>query len=331
MTFEDVVGVDRAEIVVGSRDELTLVDELGDACENLVLLDHVVGLEHRAGEHELPTHRDGLHFEGPRHVEVSAVSGDENDAALRGDHFSHGLPYGIDFVEVGDVVNVGNAKFTKLRWHVATVADDVIGAKIEAPIAAFFSRGGGDHGEASTFGELDGDRADTSGTADDEEGLAVVLAAWFRMDTETVKERFPCGERGEGKGGAGSCIEESGLLGDDSLVDELKLSVRARAGDITGVVDLVAYLEKRDLIANRDDGASGIEAQCFWVVSLSGSDLVVDRIEANGFDFHKDVVSSCGGRGNFDFAGRSGLAAVFKKLDGFHELAGFLGEVCARR
>ena len=52
-----------------------------------------------------------------------------------------------------------------------------------------------------------------------------------------------------------------GLCPDDALVDHLELRVRARPGDRTRVVDLVADREPGDLVADRGDDARGVVAE----------------------------------------------------------------------
>lgn len=166
--FEDVLCVDRAEVFVGGGGELAVVDQLRDAGEDIVLLDHVFGFEERAGEHELPADRDTLEFKRAAHVDVCVVFGDEHDAALRGDHFADRFPDAVDVVVVGDVMDGFEAERFELRGHVAVVANDVVGAEFAAPIGTFRARSGGDDGEAGELCELDGHGTDAACAANDE-------------------------------------------------------------------------------------------------------------------------------------------------------------------
>src|ERR1700742_3007942 len=58
-----VGGVDLAEHLVERGFDLALVDEARHMIEQFMLLDHVVGLERRAGKHQFPMQRGGLALE----------------------------------------------------------------------------------------------------------------------------------------------------------------------------------------------------------------------------------------------------------------------------
>jgi hypothetical protein len=122
------------------------------------------------------------------------------------------------------------------------------------------ARRGRDHVQAGDhLGDLNADRADAPRATDDEQARAAVLAR--RIDLHAVEVRFPRGDRGERNRGRLREVQRLGLLGDDPLVDELQLAVRAGPRDVAGVVDLVAGLEERDLRADRGDRARGVVAE----------------------------------------------------------------------
>ena len=102
-------------------------------------LDDIVGLEHGAGEHELPADLNALHLKRSSEIEVGFVLSDEDDASLRGDHFSHRSPDAVDFIEVRDVADGFMAQFLELSGHVIVGIDDVIGSALPAPIGTFWS------------------------------------------------------------------------------------------------------------------------------------------------------------------------------------------------
>ncbi|MNH23578.1 hypothetical protein D3C72_1564520 [compost metagenome] len=95
---------------------------------------------------------------------------------------------------------------------------------------------------------------------------------------------------------------------DDSLVDQVIFAVTARAIDCTGVEHFVARLEQRHLGADFANDPHGIPSQHLRVVTAAaGSDLGVDRVDRDGFDFHQQVPGTGCGLGQFVLVQRSGI------------------------
>jgi hypothetical protein len=148
----------------------------------------------------------------------------------------------------------------ELGREVAEVVDDVVGAELAAPGRGGLARGGGDDLEADEAArELDGDRADAAGAADDEDPLAAVAAV--ADDAEALEQALPRGDGGQRQGGGGGEVEGPRLGPDDALVDEVVLAVAAGAGDAAGVVDLVAGAEQGDVGADGLDDAGDVPAE----------------------------------------------------------------------
>ena len=77
-----------------------------------------------------------------------------------------------------------------------------------------------------------------------------------------VKQRLPGGDRGQRQRRRLGEAQRAGTVADDPLVDGLQLGVGALDGStITGVPDLVAGLERRDLGTDRLDHPGRVEAE----------------------------------------------------------------------
>ena len=72
--------------------------------------------------------------------------------------------------EAGDVLELWDTDGFELRLHRLRVIDDMVGAKLAAPLASLRAGGGGDDGESGELAsQLDEDGADAAGAADDED------------------------------------------------------------------------------------------------------------------------------------------------------------------
>src|SRR5690606_17100033 len=110
--------------------------------------------------------------------------------------------------------------------------------------------------------------------------------------------QFPGRDRGQRQRGGLRELQRLRLVSDDARVDPLVFGVAARAGDVAGVVDLVARLETGDLVADGFDHAGRVEPQHFrrrFDLRLRRAHLGVDRIDRYRLDPHQQVVP--GGRG----------------------------------
>jgi len=316
--FNEGLHVHGGQGLVTGASDFAGIDESGDAGQDLILAGDIGRPEERPREHEFPRDGDAFELEGAADIEGTDRFDDEHDVTLGGDDMPHNVPVVFGVVEVGDVVDLGEAEGLELGGDGLAVVDDVIGAEFETPRLTFRTRGGGDDGEAGELGELNGDGADATRAADDEEGLAGVVG--FEVDVEAIEQGFPSGEAGEGEGRTGRGVEGLRTDGRDALVDELEVGIGTRAGDVAGVVNEIADLEERNGIADGFDGAGGIEAERLGGSVRAGADLGVDGVHPDGFDFDENVVALGHGGRELDFESCVRLieADPGLELDGFH-------------
>ena len=90
-------GVDGPKTLIERGAQHALVDEVGDIVQQMVLADHVRGLERRAGEHRFPVDRNRLALEDGD-VELRGIV-DQAVFALRRDQFRQRL---VVLVGVGE-------------------------------------------------------------------------------------------------------------------------------------------------------------------------------------------------------------------------------------
>ena len=83
MGFAEIFGVDGAKVFSQSAFDGSLVDEVSDGAEQVMLGLHVFRLEHGPCVHELPVYRDGFEFKG-HDVKARRVV-DEAEFSLRFD------------------------------------------------------------------------------------------------------------------------------------------------------------------------------------------------------------------------------------------------------
>ena len=168
-----------------------------------------------------------------------------------------------------------------------------MGAEIEAPLVQLRPRRRCDDGEAREAArQLDQDRADAAGAADDQQRARV--DAFPRHGTEPVEQQFPGGDRGEGKRGGlreRQCLR---FAADDALIDQVKFRVGALPQDRARVENLIAGFEQRHVGANRIDHPGGIVAEDLGLALRGGSalaHLVIDRIGGDRLDGDADVAA----------------------------------------
>ncbi len=76
------------------------------------------------------------------------------------------------------------------------MVDHVVGAEVPAPLRRLGARGRSDHDEIRELpGELDRDRADAAGAADDQDRGGGTRNG--RGDVEPVEQHLPSGQRGK--------------------------------------------------------------------------------------------------------------------------------------
>ena len=105
----------------------------------------------------------------------------------------------------------------------------------------------------------------------------------------------------------------------------MELGVRARAQDVAGVPDLVAGLEERDVLADLDDDARGVEAEDPGAVGVAApADLDVDGVHRHRADLDEEVTGAGDGAGQLDvdLAGRVVDGQAAGEGDGPHRGGG---------
>ena len=83
--------------------------------------------------------------------------------------------------------------------------DDVIRAEFLHPFLRFGARGGGDDGQAGQLAQLDRNRANAAGSADDQQRLPSIRSR--TIDAHPIGQRFPrrdCRQRHGGRLGEGA-------------------------------------------------------------------------------------------------------------------------------
>jgi hypothetical protein len=169
----------------------------------------------------------------------------------------------------------------------------VMSAEILDPAPSLRARGGRHHGElGERADELDRDRADAASAADDENRGG---RTHHRLaDVHAVEQGFPCGDRCERQRRGLGKSERAWLVPDNTLVDEMKLGVGARADDAARIEDLVARPEERRLWARLDDDARRIVADHFRGPGRrrsAGAHLIVHRVHRNGANLDQKRVA----------------------------------------
>ena len=171
--------------------------------------------------------------------------------------------------------------------------DHGMGAEIEAPFLRFRPRRGGDHRQAGEPArELDQDRADAAGAADDQQRARIDALAGHRA--EAVEQQFPGGDRGQRQRGGLRERKRLRLAADDALIDQMKFRIGALALDRAGIEHLVAGLEQRDVGTDGIDDAGRVVAQNLGLAFRRRgalAHLVIDRIGGNRLHGDADVAA----------------------------------------
>ncbi len=230
--------------------------------------------------------------------------------ALRRQQFTQHLPVAVGVGQVQRGVHLVDAEGLQLRCQRLAMVDDVRGAQLPAPGAAFLARCGRHHGESGMAAELDRHRADAARAADDQQGPAAVAAA-IELVGHALEQQLPGGERGQRQGRGFGEIQRARLARHQSFIHQVHLCVAARPGDIAGVVHLVPHLERGHLGADGQDGARGVETEDAGrrVFALARTpQLGIDRVDRHCLHAHQQVLPlRGGGRGQFDVFQRAGI------------------------
>ena len=159
--------------------------------------------------------------------------------------------------------------------------------------------------------ELNHDRANPAGAADDQERARIDAFSGDRA--ETVEQQFPGRERGQRQGGRLRKRQRLRLGPDDPLIDQVKFRIGALALDRAGVENLITRLEQRHLGSDRIDDAGRVIAQNLeFTFGRSGAlaDLVIDGIGGDRLDGDADVLALRFGLGGLE------IEQGFRSLDG---------------
>ena len=161
--------------------------------------------------------------------------------------------------EAGDHVDLADAGRLQLAGQGLRMVDHRVRAERQAPGARLGARGGGDHAQLRELArELDQDRADAAGAADDQQRLpgAAVL-----RHPQPVEQQLVGGDGGQRQRGGLRVFQALRCERGDAFVDHVQLAVGAGAGDRAGVVHAVAGLESADRCADGLDRADRVPAQ----------------------------------------------------------------------
>ena len=169
----------------------------------------------------------------------------------------------------------------------------MVGAEIIGPFLRFRARRSGDHREiGQCAGELDGDRADAAGAANDQDRIGGTGNGI--VDLQPVKQCLPGGERGQGQGGGCRIIQRFRLLANDALIDQVKFRVCARPVDGARIEYSIARLEQLDARADRLDDPRCVPSQHFQLIRFRlgiGANLHVNRVDRDRLDLDQDVAA----------------------------------------
>ena len=156
------------------------------------------------------------------------------------------------------------------------------------------ARGGADDLQRGELvGQLSQDRPHTTGSADDQQALALIVFAFSHL--QTFEQQLPRSDSGQWQCGRFGKPQASGHMADDALINCVQFAVAARAYQGTGVVHLVAGLEQRHVTADRLDHTRHVPTQHLGGAIFRGDVLAhlgVHRVDRDGFDFHQQVTGA---------------------------------------
>ncbi|MNZ94598.1 hypothetical protein D3C78_1137110 [compost metagenome] len=131
----EVAGIDAAEVLANGGLDDPLVDQRRYLFQQVVLLDHVLGLVQRACEHELPVHRQRFALE--RHdIEMLRVI-DQRELALWAQHFDDLREVRIGVGQADDVIHRVELKLFQLQGKGCRMVDDMMCPEFADPGLGF--------------------------------------------------------------------------------------------------------------------------------------------------------------------------------------------------
>ena len=238
------------------------------------------------------------HALGPEDEKIRRFAVDESDASLRRDQFGEVGDEAANRRRREDESGAAQTERCDLRRKRLFVVDDMVGAHVLRPLHGLWPGGGRDDRQIGQLPrQLNGDRADASSAAEDQDRPR--RARNGLRDVEAVKHRLPGRDRRQGQSRRRSEIERARLAADDPLVDQMKLHVRALAADAAGVEHFIARLEELRLAPGLRNHSGGVVADNLDAVRVRGPaarapaarDLVVDRIDRHRAHLDKKIAA----------------------------------------
>ena len=135
MRLQQVLCGNRCKTFANGRAKPTVIDKICNRIEQLVLSDHVGRLEHRPGEHQFPMQGHGFLFQ-QAHVDQAGIV-DKSDAPLRCHDLRDGGEMLVGLGQAGNARHGRCSKGRDLCRKIARVVEDVVCAKVTAPVRAF--------------------------------------------------------------------------------------------------------------------------------------------------------------------------------------------------
>ena len=190
------------------------------------------------------------------------------------------LPLAADRVEDG--IDLAGA-VERFLGVIDETVDPEIAEELRVP-----GRAGADHGGASPFGELNGEGADPTGGAVDQD-----RHTRLRIDAVRREEGLPGGRADDRDGRGMDVIDRARLACDPARLDREVLGMApVRLGPVLLAIDLIADREAADTGADRGDNAGEIDAgrdrqdMLDVVLEVARAQLPVDGIDAGRM--HRD-------------------------------------------
>ena len=185
---------------------------------------------------------------------------DQCEPSLRGDQFGDVGGMLLGMRRRKDESGSANAELGNLGREGSGMVDDMMCPEPLHPRLGVRPRGGGDDREVRALtGDLDGDRADAAGAANDEDRGGGTRNPFRHI--QAIEHRLPCRQRRQRQRRRFCPVQRRGLFTDNPGVDEMELRVGAAPRDRSGVIDLVAGLELRHVRADLAHDPGGIPSK----------------------------------------------------------------------
>ncbi len=260
------------------------VNQLGNPVEQVVLLDHVLGFEHRPRVHELPMQREALALEF-RHIQRLGIV-DQRQLALWLECLDELIQMLFGLGQAGHMSHVVQADAFEFFAQRLAVIQHMMRPQFVDPAFGLGPRGGADDFQRGQFArQLGQDRTHATGCANDQQ--AVGAFTFLLRDLQSLEQQFPGGDGCQRQRRRMGEAQGLGHVADDSLVHHVQLAVGTRPSQRTGIEHLVARLEQRDLAADGLHHTRHVPAQHLACTILRLdvlTDLGVHRVDGDGLD-----------------------------------------------